>query len=1019
MRSATAAAQSALQAQSGQDPFVVLKLVLGTQVYWFADRDLTQDGLTLQGRVQDHGRMTDSVKVDRSGRCVGTVSVIDFTLLDEDLFLLAKHNAYDFQGATAVVYHWFVGHTQADMLLILNGRLEKAPEWIEDDRTLKVTVETPRRINPIPFAPTEADALDVDLALLGHTWPMCFGTPSDVPATQVKAAPRGTLTQDMTQDGQIVDQTVGGIAHVAVDVPGSTFLIDNPNEDFPQGVESLVRVADEYMLGTFSGNTLTVSQRQANHYTGIPVSGTGAIVTVPAGVRAAGQYIIIRDDTSSVSGVDVAEVFAAAATAQYSSLIGVPDTSKAINGFVGYCYKQVGNDCYIWNGDSTVVIRNSVADVNRYPNLAAAGALWVHKAGSPVVVASVHPVWMANSIPSTSVVRVRAWRQVTSDDRSGLSQRRLVVVPSSLYTVDLSDSAYLDATTITMDESLQDRESGWENDLYVTVESTVGSNTSDAIKYLIDHQSEGKLTSDATSFAIAHSALSKYPSNFAVQEQADVLDVCGDIAWQARCGIVMNGASVQIKYLSAEPTSGVMNLTDVNVAEGSAELSTTRIEDVITVLTAEWRANYSDQKPQRLLYRTNVARYGKREQKYSFWIYQTRSCVKKSADFWSARLGRIWRKVETQQWGLEGLMADPLDYVGWRLADFYGSFYGLVTDSSMSHPYTAVSATLPIEAGAVVKSTHFWMSDSVDVTPAARDLTGGSSAAEAEIILTPPPEVISVAQPEQQVYHVFANADEVTEPASSDWKTVEVRIVTGEEYQAVQDAQANDHQIAEIDALDPDGHNSTLQSQRQDLVSANADLTAYIQSFIDHPSIVTARNPSSLYMVIGDEGTMIKIPGGEYVVTPANSSGPFIVKVSKRPASPAEGTLYVDFAGTLPGKVQGTQQINVLGDGAGIQIGDLLLCFRDSKGAYFTPGTSVTGTVGTAKVLTTSNDNRAIPVSIWLTTDFDRDPDITTTAVMPSLASPYNVAAGAWGMVTKQTDGFWVLQMLTVQNYVP
>lgn len=1060
-RTASTAAAAALNAQSGKDGFVVLKLTLGTQVYWLADRSFTQGGIALDGRVETHGELGTSVKMDSASRMVGTVSTMSFTLLDEDKFFLGLLNSNDFQGATADVYHWFVGHAASDMLLILHGRIESPPEWHEADRTLKLMVETPRRINPIPFSPSEADGLPVDLPLLGHPWPMCFGIPSDVPAVQVKAAPRGTLTQDMTQDGQMVSQTVGGIANVAVDVPTTTFEIDNTNEDFPQGVECLVKVADEYMTGTFSGNTLHVSARQVNHYTGVPVGGNGAIVTVPAGVRAAGQYITIRDLTSSLhSSRPVDEVIGASALAMYSELIGVPDTADQSPGFFsGYCYKQVGTDCYIWNGNSATQLPNAVADINRYPNKASDGARWVHKAGSPVVVASVDPVFIANAIPSTAIVRVRAWRQVTRDDRSGFSQRRLVVVPSSFYTVSLSNAAYNGATTLTFQEALSDREAGWEDEVFVTVQSTVGSNTADAIQYLIDHQSEGKLTSDAASFAAVKALIANYPSNFAIREQGDVLDIAGSIAWQARCGIVMNGTAVQLKYLSKEPTAGVMNFADANTEEGSIKLSSTRIEDIVTVFSVEWRPNYSDIKPQRLLYRNNVSRYGKRERKYEFWIYQARKCVVKSAAFWSARLGRIWRTAEAAQWGLEGLVVDALDYAGWRISEFLTPVYGLVTESGMVHPYTSAEALLPIEAGNNSQSTHFWVSDSGDTAPTTRTYAG-DAAAEAEVIQAPPPEVISLTKPEQQVYHVFANKDEVREPASSDWKTVEVRILTAEEVQARTDRSANQEQIDTIDALDPSHHNSTLTTQRQALVSANQDLDAYIQGKVDHPDIVTARNPSPTYMLgpkdiitpgtpavayvppsagppavaevpavaaiastslhlEGDEGTMIKVPGGEYIVTPAGASGPFIVKILKKPASPAAGTLFADFAGTLKSPVSGTREIQVLGDGSGIKQGDLMLCFRDSLGNYYTPGGGAGGTVGIAKVLTTSGDKNAIPVGIYLTTDTSGDPQITTTAVMPSLASPYKVAAGAFAMASKATDGKWFLQMVTIQNYVP
>jgi hypothetical protein len=209
-----------------------------------------------------------------------------------------------------------------------------------------------------------------------------------------------------------------------------------------------------------------------------------------------------------------------------------------------------------------------------------------------------------------------------------------------------------------------------------------------------------------------------------------------------------------------------------------------------------------------------------------------------------------------------------------------------------------------------------------------------------------------------------------------------------------------------------------LNTSRYALVTANQDLDSYIQTYLDHPEIVTARNLASMYMKTGDVGTMIKVAGGDYIVTPANSSGPFIVRVSKKPASPAEGKLYVDFSGALAHPtITTTQQINVLGDGTGIKEGDLLLCFRDSLGSYYTPGGGGTGSVGFAKVLTTTANKNAVSVGIWLTANFTGTQDITTTAKMPSLASPYKVPAGTWAPAVKLGDQ-WVLQIPLVLPYI-
>lgn len=1031
-RSATADTLKRLARPSGEAPLPVVKLYIGTKVYWFSDRDLDQDGLHLDGRIITIGDLDMDVKVDRQSRIVGSVGVISVKLLDEDQALLRLMDANDLQGCKVEVYHWYEGQVQADLMLLLKGRIESPPVWHEDDRTLSFVAETPRRLRSIPFSPSEADGLAVDLDHLGKEWPMAFGTPSDVPAVLIKDPPRGTTTRDITEIGDLEEITAfGGIfsQHHATNV----FLIDNPDEDFPQGVECLVKIADEYVLGSFTGNTLTVTRRQVNKYSGLAVSGNCAQITVPAGVRAVGSYIIVRPIGSVYRDPRSPEEIEGLTALAMTPFLASADSGTS--SFIGYVYKQVGRVCYTMNGNPSVPIENAVADVNRYPFTPEQGAQWVHKAGSPVVVQSVRPIYVVNQLPSTSVVRVRAWRQVTHDDHTGFAQRQLVTVPRSIYTVNLNDSRYNGATTITLTEMLQDREAGWENELFVTVVSSQGSNTADAIKYLIDNQSEGKLTSDPTSFAYVRYQLVKYPSNFAITRQADVLDVCGDIAWQARCGIRWDGARASIVYLSAEPATSAIGLTDSIVAEGSIDLTTTSIENVVTVFSVTWKPNYSDVKPKRLLYRTNMDRYGKREQTFDFWIYQQRSLVVKSAAFWAGRMGRIWRMADDETWGLEGLPVTVLDYAKWAIPDFYTTVKGLVLNASHKDDHVSLSALLPIESGQTTQSSHFWVSDASDTAPASRDYSG--DAADLEYVQTPPPEEINPAlkNPEEsqdtaaveQIFNVIAVQPENRDPASLEWKQVWVRVLDPLELSTQKHLDSLNARIAQIDFLDPGHVNYTLNLELYQLNIDKATDEATLLRL--RPSLnpllpagingaFQAHNYSVSYMQTGDLGTML-VQNGEYIVTPTGSTGPFVAKVTKPPASPAEGRLYADTSMSIPTPAgEDTKVIKVLGDGTGLKIGDPILVFRDANGDYYTPGGGGSGSVGMARVLSNSADKTHIPIGVYLTAALAGEPDITTTGIMPVLADHVAVPAGTWTLAVKLGES-WVLQVPVYVSYVP
>lgn len=1035
----TLSADTGIKVQAdGKTPILVVKVLLPGGAARYSDRDLTLDNIILDGRISKASELRTTVKIDQGSRIVGTVGTMSVQLLDNDLLLKTFMDSHDLQGTYVNVYHWFGGQSQSDMLLLLKGRIEQPPTWSEDDRTLDFEIETPRRIKPIPFAPLESDGLDMNLALLGKPWPMVFGTPSDVPAVLVKEPARGTLVQDINEIGVFEDQNVAGQPHVNVKVATTVFEVDNPLNDFPQGTTQLVKIGDEYVEGSFSGNTLTVTRRQVNRYTGLPVYGNGEILTLPAGVRAVGSYVTIRDlgtetnnPTTSVASFNFV----------YPQLTDInvigggtpwPDATSPRVVYRAYCYKQIGTSCYMWMGNSSFIPEQMVADVNRYPFTPEDGAQWVLKAGSPVVCVDQPVIYVVNQLVSEAVIRCRAWRQVRRDDHSGYSKREVVAIDAANYKVNLNDSAYLGATTITFDEKLSDREAGWEDELFVTLRSTQGPNTADILKYLVNNHSEGTLTAGA-SFTAVRTDLVPYPSHFAIRNQEDVLQHVGDIAWQARCGVTWNGATANLVYLSKEPTVPATTLADSTLAEGGFKLLTTRIEDVITVFNVTWRPNYSDPQAQRIMVQTNVARYGKREETFDFWIYQSRSLVNKSAQFWAKRRGYIWRMLDADSWGLETIGIDPLDYCRWNVTGFFTNVLGLCVESGMrAWDHTGVGLVLPIEAGTVVKSSNFWTSDSGDAAPSLPNYTAG--AAEAEIMQSPPPEVIvpasrpgSVPTNDTQVQEIFvvvATADEETDPSDPDWKRVWVRIKSATELDSVKRIKGIDFRISEIDFLDPSGINFTMATEKAALESEKEDLLALLDRIVpaDNPILdgqvlgaVHADNPSVSYMLEGDTGSMVKI-GGSYVVTPDNATGPHIAAVTKKKASPAEATLSADIAGAIKNGPQGSVQIQILGD-SDPEVGDKILVFRDAAGAYYTSGSGTGVVTGMAKVLQDSGNKDAIPVGIFLTGDFTGDPSLTLSAKMPQLGSPYVVPAGTWAVALKLSDGTWTLQIPVVLPY--
>jgi hypothetical protein len=255
------------------------------------------------------------------------------------------------------------------------------------------------------------------------------------------------------------------------------------------------------------------------------------------------------------------------------------------------------------------------------------------------LVNSLPEVYVANLIPSTEIKEVMAYRTIDG-------VRRLVPVPSGYYTIDLGTTEILGQfpTTVTLKQPLSSRlQENWEDRLYVSLTSSEGPNTADALEYLFDNYSD--LTPDAASFATLSGFLAEYPSHFCILDRPNVLDVAERIAWQARSAIFVRGSTVFVKYLAYE-TAEVLTLDNDNTEFGALQMELSTTEDIVTVFKAKWKTEYTEEKEKEVVLRNNIPKYGTIEEEYDFFIYNIESLVVKSATFWMIRYSNTWKRAK-------------------------------------------------------------------------------------------------------------------------------------------------------------------------------------------------------------------------------------------------------------------------------------------------------------------------------------------------------------------------------------
>jgi hypothetical protein len=228
----------------------------------------------------------------------------------------------------------------------------------------------------------------------------------------------------------------------------------------------------------------------------------------------------------------------------------------------------------------------------------------------------------------------------------------LVRIPTEYYTVlenrtNLITGQTVSAITVNPAlSSIEDEE--WSDEIFISFKSNFmggETNTANQIRNLINNYMTGLVADDTTFDAVA-TKIAAYPSHFVLYRTHNVLDLIFDMAWQARCALWIDSGVVYITYLSEEMSSQkTIDSSDIDVK--SATLSFTQTEGLITKLTGTFRVDHERDNPKYVIYKnTSLSeKYGLQEQSKYFFIYNIKSLVEKSVNFWGYRMANLWRYI--------------------------------------------------------------------------------------------------------------------------------------------------------------------------------------------------------------------------------------------------------------------------------------------------------------------------------------------------------------------------------------
>jgi len=258
-------------------------------------------------------------------------------------------------------------------------------------------------------------------------------------------------------------------------------------------------------------------------------------------------------------------------------------------------------------------------------------------AGARVTLADDEQISYVASITPGDVLCVKARRQFEGEDR-------LVDIPSSYYDVLKVDFKAFEATFIVMNCPLSSRpDEGWSDDVFVTYRSDSGPNTVDILKYIIDEYTD--LDYDQNSFDEVREFLEPFPSDFAVLERRNTIDLMKDICFQARCGFWVTDGTAFIRYLPKRPDAPDVVIDKDNIELGSILVTTTPAEDVVTKMVIRYQPDYAEE-PETIILRNNIPRYGTVEREFNWFIYSNARTAYHAATFWLIRLSNVWQQFQ-------------------------------------------------------------------------------------------------------------------------------------------------------------------------------------------------------------------------------------------------------------------------------------------------------------------------------------------------------------------------------------
>lgn len=782
----TPAFSRAKDRRTGNRPYIIVGINWGGGVIHYSTRTLTVGSITADGKILSMSAVSQTSKSQNSG----SSSTVTLTLDDGNNDLRSKIDITRLEKREAIIYQGIEGLSSKDLAVLLYGQVTGPISWDEGNRTLTFSITSDIETKDVGFSPTPNDFPDLATDAYNVPWPMVFGTVKNVPAVRIRKPVRAVLASGISfindvarintiqvsykEKGKIIsgtmDELTSGVECMIRDTntgeDNTIHLEEQQDGDLstmPVGEDVMLDVDGVRFKGRYDNNTKTFKVSQANVplYSNLKVGDRD--IDDPAEKQA------IKDKERATQGI----YFWLPESADYVDITGCYIYFKSPFNWQARCYRivsQVGRKCqldrYYETAQGVEKLLTSTDTIEAVYPIARSGhtsyelerrfndgafewtpkhtdakaalrerqknvPYWSRPSGTEVKRGETDPeIYIVSCVPLEEIYSVSGIKKESLEVGKDLEIYRQLTSPN--YTVQLESNFQVNgdfASAILLKTPLKDLDEGkWSDRLFVSCKSTIGPNVSSIITYILERFTDYRI--DSTSFANVQAQINSYPAHFAYTDRENALRVCEEIAWQARCALILDNQTAYLRYLGAQGDSS-MTLDTSNIKLKSVAFSYSDTTEIITRLLGSWTPDYRDapkankynaartrrtreiiraltddsrvteNQTKLEIYENNIDVYGLKSQEAKFFIYNNQASVIKGLNFWGPRFSNSWKTLKLTTF-LPALHLQVFDTVYINLPEFFNfGIYGVVLATTYN-PQTfeiELEIWLPIKAG--------------------------------------------------------------------------------------------------------------------------------------------------------------------------------------------------------------------------------------------------------------------------------------------------------------------------------